>query len=67
MWGLDLVSASLLTRTLLEWRTAEGDSPVGEKKEVVSRVSRVLLVGYPAGMREPVTPNPKYTPRPIAH
>ena len=55
-----------LMRTSLEREAIEGESPVAEGKRNVG-ISRVLSIGYLAGMRETSTSNPKYVLRLIEH
>lgn len=49
-------------RTSLEREAAEGDSPLAELQRILG-VSRVLSIGYLAGMREASTSNPKHVLR----
>ena len=54
------------SKSYLKRYTIQGDSPVCEIVEDVMS-SRVLLVGYLAGIQVALTSNPKYKPRPIAY
>ena len=56
----------LLTRSLLERSTIEGDSPLEEDEKGLASPG-VLSIGYLAGMWEASTSNSKYVLSPIAY
>ena len=56
-----------LTRSPLESGAIDGDSPVREREKVDTRYPEYCRSDYPVGRRGTITPNPKYTPSPIAN
>lgn len=54
------------TRSRLEWRAIQGDSPLAAPQQMVAS-PRVLFLGNGAGIRGASTSNPKYVLSPIAY